>query len=112
MIIDQIIWLVVIGSTLTCPRKTGHKIRDDAVGVLPLKVIVPITDWKEHYAVAPWMVRLDPDKENGLYKVSSADAFQVRSVSQERFTRRLGELNNKAMNEISGALAVVLSIEI
>jgi len=109
------VWLINLDPTVgTEIRKTRPAVivNDDAVGVLPLKVIVPITNWKEHYAVAPWMVRLDPDKENGLYKVSSADAFQVRSVSQERFTRRLGELNNKAMNEISGALAVVLSIEI
>jgi mRNA interferase MazF len=33
-------------------------VSDDAIGVLPLKVIVPITDWKDRYAVAPWMVRL------------------------------------------------------
>ena len=25
-------------------------VKDDAVGVLPLKVIVPLTDWKDHYS--------------------------------------------------------------
>ncbi|MDQ3830674.1 MAG: type II toxin-antitoxin system PemK/MazF family toxin, partial [Candidatus Tectomicrobia bacterium] len=41
-------------------------VNDDAVGILPLKVIVPITEWKDRYAVAPWLVRLEPNAENGL----------------------------------------------
>jgi mRNA interferase MazF len=39
---------------------------DDAIGILPLKVIVPITEWKERYAQAPWMVRLDVTSETGF----------------------------------------------
>jgi len=77
---------------------------------LPLKVIVPITEWKARYAIAPWMVRLEPSAENGLDRSSAADAFQVRSVAQERFVRRLGKLSDTAMQEITRALAVVLSI--
>src|SRR5689334_19637089 len=83
----------------------------DAIGILPLKVIVPITDWKDRYAVASWMVRLEPDATNGLEKLSAADAFQVRSVSQNRFVRRLGALPDTAMKNIAQALAIILSIE-
>lgn len=86
-------------------------VNDDAVGILPLKVIVPITKWKDRYAVAPWMVRLDPDAENGLDKPSAADAFQVRSLSQARFVQRTGKLSEAAMQDITEALAVVLAIE-
>jgi len=56
------------------------------------------------------MVRLEPAAENGLDKLSTADAFQVRSVAQERFVRRLGRLSDRAMQEITEALAIVLSI--
>jgi mRNA interferase MazF len=76
-----------------------------------LKVILPITDWKDRYAVAPWLVRLDPTAENSLDKPSAADAFQVRLVAQERFVRRLGKLSDTTMQAITKALAVVLSIE-
>lgn len=31
-------------------------VNDDALGKLPLRVIVPLTDWKDKYKVAPWMV--------------------------------------------------------
>lgn len=107
------VWLInldpAIGSEI---RKTRPAVivNDDAIGILPLKVIVPITDWKEHYAVASWMVLLLPDPQTGLSKPSAADAFQVRSLSQQRFLRRLGELSGEKMLEISEALSIVLQI--
>ena len=107
------VWLINLDPTVGAEIKKTRPaviVNDDAIGILPLKVIVPITEWRDHYAVAPWMVHLEPDAENGLNKPSAADAFQVRSVAQERFVRRLGKLPDKVMQEISRALAVVLSI--
>jgi len=57
------------------------------------------------------MVRLEAGRATGLEKPSAADTFQVRSVAQERFVRRLGRLSATAMREIARALAVVLVIE-
>jgi mRNA interferase MazF len=108
------IWLINLDPTIGAEIKKTRPaviVNDDAIGILPLKVIVPITEWKSHYAIAPWMVRLEPDAENSLDKLSVADAFQVRSVAQERFVRRLGKLSDRAMQEITRALAIVLSIE-
>ena len=108
------VWLINLDPTVGAEIKKTRPaviVNDDAVGILPLKVIVPITEWKDRYAVAPWMVRLESDAESSLDKPSAADAFQVRSVAQERFVRRLGKLSDGAMREITTALAVVLSIE-
>jgi len=109
------IWFInldpAIGSEIKKTRPAVI-VNDDAIGILPLKVIVPITEWKDRYAVAPWMVRLEPDLENSLDKPSAADAFQVRSVAQERFARQLGKLPDAVMQKITQALAVVLSIEL
>lgn len=108
------VWLINLDPTVGAEiRKTRPAVivNDDALGVLPLRVIVPITEWKDRYAVAPWMVRLEPDAENGLTKTSAADTFQVRSVAQERFVRRIGRLSDAAMQEIAQALALVLCIE-
>ncbi len=108
------VWLINLDPTVGAEIQKIRPaviVNDDAVGILPLKVIVPITDWKDRYAIAPWMVRLEPDPENGLSKSSAADTFQVRSVSQERFVRQVGKLSSAAMSEITRALAVVLSIE-
>ncbi|MBD2770780.1 type II toxin-antitoxin system PemK/MazF family toxin [Iningainema tapete] len=85
-------------------------VSDETVGLLQLKVIVPITEWKERYAIRDWMVQIDESAENGLTKLSAADTFQVRSISQERFIQQLGRMDDVAMQEISEVLAVVLNI--
>jgi mRNA interferase MazF len=56
------------------------------------------------------MVLMRPSKSNGLSKDSAADCFQVRSVSEERFVRKLGKLTARESEEIKVALARVLSI--
>jgi len=84
----------------------------DAIGILPLKVIVPITDWKDTFIDREWMVRLSPDQSNGLSKVSAADAFQVRSASVERFIEHVGELSQEDMLRIKRALAGVFDIDL
>jgi len=86
-------------------------VNDDAIGVLPLRVIVPITEWKDRFSIAPWIVRLEPDSKNGLSKVSAVDTFQVRSVSQERFVQQLGTVEESFLKKIENALAIVLHIE-
>jgi mRNA interferase MazF len=56
------VWFINLDPTIGAEiRKTRPAVivNDDAIGILPLKVIVPITDWKEHYKVAPWMVKLE-----------------------------------------------------
>jgi mRNA interferase MazF len=74
-------------------------------------VIVPVTDWKDRYQIAVWMVQIHPDIMNGLSKTSSIDCFQMRSVSEKRFVKKLGEINSIQRNQIKEALAKVLTIE-
>jgi mRNA interferase MazF len=108
------VWLLNLEPTIGAEIKKTRPVvivNDDGVGVLPLRVIVPLTDWKERYAVAPWMVRIDPESSNGLGKVSAADTFQIRSVAQERFVRQLGKLTDGQMLAIAKALAAVLAIK-
>ncbi len=108
------IWLINLDPTIGAEIKKTRPaviVNDDSVGKLPLKVIVPITDWKNHYKIAPWMVQLKPDGKNGLDKISGADTFQVRSVSQKRFVRQIGFLSPQDLKNTSRALSIVLSIE-
>ncbi len=86
-------------------------VNNDAIGILPLKVIVPITEWNDWHKTKSWMVRVNPDSVNGLSKPSSVDTFQIRSVSQDRFVKKLGELPEAVMEEINKAIALVLNIK-
>lgn len=86
------IWLIDLDPTVGAEIKKTRPaviVSADQLGKLPLSIIVPITDWKEHYSIAPWMIKLVVASYNGLSKTSSADCFQVRSVSQERFIKNL-----------------------
>ena len=108
------IWLINLDPTVGAEIKKIRPaiiVSDDSLGKLPLKIIVPITDWKDRYEIAPWMVKLEPSSKNGLTKESSADCFQVRSVSQERFVKKLGTISTIILDEIKIGLSKVLSIE-
>ena len=79
------IWLIDLDPTIGAEiqkKRPAIIVNDNALGKLPLKIIVPITDWQERYNIAPWMVQLTPDVQNGLNKESAADCFQVRSLSK------------------------------
>jgi len=108
------VWLINLDPTIGAEIKKIRPaiiVSDDSLGKLPLKVIVPVTDWKERYDIAPWMIKIEPNSRNGLTKESSADCFQVRSVSQERFVKKLGEISAIIKDDIKIGLSRVLSIE-
>src|SRR4051812_44947908 len=97
------IWLINLDPAVGAEIKKTRPaviVNDNALGKLPLKIIVPVTDWKDHYAIAPWMVKIDPDRFNNLSKSSALDCFQVRSLSQLRFIKKLGKINEVQSAEI------------
>jgi mRNA interferase MazF len=108
------IWSVNLDPTIGSEiRKTRPAVivSRDSIGILPLKIVVPITGWRDEFSQAPWLVPLERDPQTGLVKKSAADALQVRSVSQERLVERLGQLDNGSMERIGAALALTLDIE-
>ena len=108
------IWLINLDPTQGAEIKKKRPaiiVNDNALGKLPLKIIVPITDWKSNYELAPWMIKIVPDRKNGLTKLSSADCFQIRSVSINRFVNKIGFVDISIIEEIKEGLSKVLSIE-
>jgi len=104
------IWTVNLDPTIGAEIKKTRPsviVNDDAVGVLPLKVIAPITDYKDKFKDVPWMVTITPGQENGLDKKSVIDLFQVRSVAEERLIERVGMISTEQMLSIKTALKVV-----
>ena len=105
------IWLINLDPTIGAEIKKTRPaviINIDEIGVLPLRVIVPITSWKERYLHAPWLIQITPSNQNGLEKMSAADAFQIRSLAKERFVRRIGEIDPETLAGILEAIRIVL----
>jgi mRNA interferase MazF len=108
------IWLVNFDPTVgTEIRKTRPAVvvSSDAVGRLPIKLVAPLTDWKNHYAPNIWHVRIDPDSINGLAKPSAIDTLQLRGMDQQRFIRRLGKVSAGTLEEIVLAIAAIIEYQ-
>jgi mRNA interferase MazF len=107
------IWLVDLEPTIGAEmNKTRPALimNNNKLGKLPLKIIVPITGWKEHYSIAPWMVKIEPNQINGLKKISSMDCFQIRSVSQERLVEKIGEITFDEIIKVQDGILKILEI--
>ena len=108
------VWVVNFDPTVGTEikkRRPAVVVSSDAIGRLPIKLIAPITDWKEYYSHNLWHVRLEPDRVNGLSKVSTVDALQLRGVDTQRFVRRLGYVSASVMEEIVAAVAAVIEYQ-
>ncbi|MCU0467208.1 MAG: type II toxin-antitoxin system PemK/MazF family toxin [Arcicella sp.] len=106
------IWLVDLDPTRGAEIQKVRPViivNNNSLGKLPLKIIVPITDWKDRYEIASWMIRIPPNPQNGLTKESAADCFQIRSVSQDRFVKKIGSMSVSEMEDIREGLTQVLS---
>ncbi len=82
----------------------------DEVGMLPIAIVCPITEWKDYFASNVWHVKLEPDDTNGLTKLSAVDTLQLRSLSTDtqRFLWKRGRISSsETMNLISMAIAAV-----
>ena len=105
------IWLVNLDPTIGAEIKKTRPaviISSDAVGILPVRLIAPITGWDDRYSGNIWHIPLTPDTANNLSKPSAIDVLQVRGVDTARLIHRIGKLPPKAMQQITLALAAVI----
>jgi mRNA interferase MazF len=108
------VWEVNLDPTIGAEMKKVRPcviVNRDALARLPFKIIVPLTEWKEGFARAPWLVFVEANAQNGLSSDSSADTYQVRSVSEARFVARLGEISDQVMEEINKGLIISLALD-
>jgi len=107
------IWVVNLDQTTGAEigkQRPALIVNNQTIGILPLKIIVPITGWNEKFHAFPWMVKIEPDPLNRLSKTSALDCFQVRSVSQDRLNKKVGEIENSTLRQVEDALRITLSI--
>src|SRR5579859_7790037 len=82
------VWLVDLNPTIGAEIQKIRPVvvvSSDSVGRLPLRLVAPMTGWKDQFAGNLWHVRIEPSAVNGLTKTSAVDALQLRCVAIERF---------------------------
>jgi mRNA interferase MazF len=101
------VWLVdfdpAVGAEIAKVRP-AVVVNVNTVGRLPLRLVVPLTDWKPGYQGYAWFVFLPADATNGLQKDSGVDTFQTKSISLRRFVRTIGQVTAAQMNDIAAAI--------
>jgi len=108
------IWLVNLNPTVGVEiRKTRPVvvISSDSIGVLPIKLVAPLTEWKDYFAQNVWLVRVTPNNENGLTKTSAVDTLQLRGVDIQRFVQKVGSVSPGIIRAITSAIAVVIEYD-
>ncbi|MEH2396093.1 type II toxin-antitoxin system PemK/MazF family toxin [Nostoc sp.] len=105
------IWLTnfdpIVGAEIKKVRP-AIVVSSDGVGKLPIKLIAPITDWKEYYADNIWHVKIEPDSANSLTKTSAVDILQLHGMDIQRFIRKIGGCSSEILEEVAAAIAAVV----
>lgn len=108
------IWLADMNPTLGTEiqkTRTVVVVNSDEIGVLPIRLIPPITEWKSSLAGNVWNVRFEPNIINGLRKTLVVDTLQLIGIDTLRFVRKIGEVSPPIMQLIVTAIATVIEYE-
>jgi len=107
------IYLVNLNPTKGAETKKARPciiVSNDDIGVLPLKVIVPLIGHKDSHNGKSWLVSIIPTSGNGLEKVSTADTLNIRSVSDARIIKKIGKINDETYAKLVISIRIVLNI--
>lgn len=108
------IWLVnfnpSIGSEIQKTRPCVV-VNDNRLGRFGIKIVVPITEWKEQLESYPWIIKVENNELNGLSKTSAFECFQIKSFSIKRFVKKLGDVEKETILEIHKTIAKTLNPE-
>jgi mRNA interferase MazF len=108
------IWLVELDPGRGSEQKKTRPaiiVSIDGIGRLPIRIVVPLTDWNDRYYTYQWMVQVINDKQNNLTKISAADCLQIRSIDTQRFIKKIGEVNPDTMEDIQATLTMILGAD-
>lgn len=108
------VWLVRM------PQAVGVELQRDRPAVVissssfdeqDVRIVVPLSSWRDEFAGRLNKVVIQPDEQNGLDAVSAADFLQVRSISTRRFLRRIGELDAALVEEIVAGVVIAIDYQ-
>lgn len=84
-------------------------VSDDTIGRFGLRTVVPITEWKDRYENYPWILKINNFKKNGLTKNSSIECFQVKNFAEERFIKKIGEIDKELLYIVHSTILKTLN---
>ncbi|MCR2067279.1 type II toxin-antitoxin system PemK/MazF family toxin [Campylobacter helveticus] len=83
-------------------------ILDNNYSNLELRIVVPITSWQDKFETWDWMLKLNANTLNGLAKDSAINCYQIKSISLERFVKKIGVVNPHTLKMINLIITSIL----
>ena len=110
------VWWVNLDPTIGSEIKKKRPcviVSSDAASPLPIRIVVPLTEWKDAFAASPFHVRVEVDdalafEATGLKKGGAADVMQIRCVSESRLADYIAQMCPNKMDEIAAAIASII----
>lgn len=109
------VWLVDLNPTRgqeIQKTRPAIVISSDLFDRIALKIAIPITSWQSKFSNRPFIVRIDANAENGLEFDSAGNILQIRSLSTDRFVKRLGQVSPEILEELLAGLIVCTDYEL
>lgn len=107
------VWLVnfdpTVGDEIKKSRPAIVVNRNLDIG-LNLFIIVPVTKWHEDFSKLGWIINIPATNQNGLKVNSAINCFRVRSLSGDRFIKKLGQISDEEINEIANGIAYCIGV--
>jgi mRNA interferase MazF len=72
----------------------------DIFSTIPIRIIVPITSWQEKFNDRPFMIKIPATPDNKLDRDSAGNVLQIRSLSTERFIKKIGIISQEILEEL------------
>jgi mRNA interferase MazF len=107
------VWIVDLTPSYGNEMRDPHPaviINDDSIRELNLRVIVPITSWKNRFKGKSVLIKINPNPQNGLSNKSAVNVLQIRSVDAKRFKTRLGKVTDIQMERIEEGICIILKL--
>lgn len=105
------IWLINFNPTTGSEigkTRPAIVVSSNSIGKLPLRIVVPITSWQSKFDSCPWLIKLTKNSSNNLSNDSSSDSFQVKSISNKRFIKKIGSISNQKMKEVINGIKICI----
>lgn len=77
-----------------------------------VRIIIPITEWKQQYSRHLFLIKIPKTSINGLDKTSAGNVLQVRSISSQRFQYQRGVIEEYILKELLVGLAITVDYDV
>lgn len=106
------IWLVnfnpQIGNEISKTRP-AVVIDNDEANKVKMRIVVPITSWRDKFKFISWHIKIDEFESFGLTNLSSFNCHQLKSFSHQRFVKKIGQIDETSLFQVHQTITKIFN---